>query len=165
LLVDGTAKGAINVNTRYLVLGDRPSDKSLPKFRDQFTNLQGQVQRFGTDTITVQKLLAQMGWKTEERSVEWAGTRGAGGEFRTRKPGQKPGAPAAAPAGNAPAAAPAAGGVDPFGGPPAAAPAAPAVDPFGAPPAAAPAAPAADPFAAPAALAPAAADPFATPPK
>ena len=135
LLSDGTPKGKISPDTRYLVMGTQPTDRSTPKMLSEFTKLREEATRFGTDIITVQKLLAQMGWKAEERSVELAGSRG--GEFRTRKPGQK--APAAGGAGQAageaaPAAEPAApaagGGVDPF--------AAPAADPFAVPGGAAP---------------------------
>jgi hypothetical protein len=144
LLQDGTRDGKMDINTRYLVLGDPPDENSPEKARQEFTKMQEEVLRYGTDKIPVKKLLAQMGWKAEERTVELAGS-GAGGAFRTRKPGTKPvnGKPAegAAPA---PAAEPM----------PAGEPAAPAADPF--------AAPAADPFAAPAAPAAGeAADPFA----
>ncbi|MDX1945614.1 MAG: hypothetical protein SFU86_09400 [Pirellulaceae bacterium] len=150
---DGTRVGNITVNTRYMVLGDRPTERTTnDKVLKEFTNIQGEVQRFGTDIIPVQKLLQQMGWRAEERTVELAGAKG-GGEFRTRKPGQKPAAGGPAAGGAVPPVAvppPAGGGVDPF-----AAPAAPAgggaVDPFAAP---APAAPM---------PAPAAVDPFATP--
>jgi hypothetical protein len=146
---DGTRVGAITVNTRYLVLGDRPTERTTnDKVLKEFTNIQGEVQRFGTDIIPVQKLLSQMGWKAEERTVELAGAKG-GTEFRTRKPGQKPAAPAV--------------GAPPAGAP--GTPAAPVVDPFAAPMPAAPAP--ADPFAAPVAApapAPAPVDPFAPTP-
>jgi hypothetical protein len=146
---DGTRDGALKPDTRYLVLGDPPDDRSSEKALAEFTKIQDEVGQFGTDRITVQKLLVQMGWKAEERTVEMAG--GSGGAFRSRKPGQKP-TPGAQPAeGAAPAAA------EPMppaeGAPPAADPfAAPAADPFAAPaapgaPATPAPAPAADPFA------------------
>lgn len=143
---DGTRTGKMDINTRYLVLGAPPDENSPEKARQEYTSMQNEVERYGTDKIPVQKLLTQMGWKAEERTVELEGG-GGSSAFRTRKPGVKP-APAK-PGEAAPAAEPM----------PAAEPAAPAADPF--------AAPAADPFAAPAApAAPAAgeaADPFATP--
>lgn len=144
---DGTRVGKLSVNTRYLVLGNAPDEKSTKKMVDEYTLIRRQAGEMATDTIDVQRLLEMMGWKAEERTVELAGSAGRG-EFRTRTPGKKA-APAATPppAGAAPAeAAPApAGGVDPFG--PAAA------DPFGEP--------AAKPMPMPAA--PAEADPFGTP--
>jgi hypothetical protein len=143
---DGTRVGKMDVNTRYLVLGTPPDETSTDKALQEFTKIRDEGTRYGTDVITVQKLLTQMGWKSEERTVEMAG--GGGNAFRTRKPGTKGAKPAAGEA-PAPAADPmpdVAPAADPFGAPPAA-------DPF-APPAAAPAAPAApadaaDPFAAP----------------
>jgi hypothetical protein len=143
LLQDGTRVGKMDINTRYLVLGELPDEKSPDKARQEFTRMQEEVQRYGTDIIPVQKLLTQMGRKSEERTVELAGS-GGGAAFRARKPGVKPvnGKPAE---GAAPAVEPVPAGE-----------AAPAADPF--------AAPAADPFAPPAPAPPAAeADPFAVP--
>ena len=132
------------------MLGDLPTDKSSEKARNEFSKMRGEGDRYGTDIITVDKLLTQMGWKAEERTVKLAGSK-AGTEFRTRKPGTKNGAPGEAPpAEAAPEAAP-------MPGTPA-----PAADPFATPAGA-------DPFAAPATPAPApmpmapAADPFADP--
>jgi peptidoglycan hydrolase CwlO-like protein len=150
---NGTRIGQLSVNTRYLVLGDPPDDTASPTAIQEFTKIRDEVSRFGTDIISVDKLLTQMGWKVEERTVELAGGKGASAQFRSRKPGEKA-APAPAP-GEAPAAEP------PMPSP--AGEAAPAADPFGAP---AGAAPPADPFAAPAAApkpADAQADPFAPP--
>jgi hypothetical protein len=142
---DGKRVGNLNVNTRYLVLGEPPDETSTKTALEEFTALKGEADRFGIEKITVQQLLTQMGWKGEQRTVELRG--GSSTQFRTRRPGQPP-QPAAPPA---PATEPAA---SPAAEPPAAA------DPFSAP--------AADPFAAPAAAepkpegaAPAAADPFA----
>ncbi|MCI0359749.1 MAG: hypothetical protein L0211_14830 [Planctomycetaceae bacterium] len=152
---DGARSGNLTVNTRYLVLGDPPDDTATPTAIQEFTKIRDEVSRYGTDIIPVQKLLTQMGWKVEERTVELKGGSGASSQFRNRKPGEKPAAPPAA--GEAPAA-------EPMPSPAGEAP----VDPFGAP--AAPATPAppapGDPFAVPppnpaTPAAPAAADPFA----
>jgi hypothetical protein len=153
---NGTRVGNLTVNTRYLVLGDPPDETTVAAERDEYTKMREEVSRYGTDIINLEKLLTQMGWKVEERTVELAGGKGASSQFRNRKPGQKA-APAAPAAGEAPAAEPAPS--------PAAAPA--GADPFAAPtdkPADKPAAEAADPFAAPAPKpADATADPFAPP--
>ena len=144
---DGTRVGALKPITRYLVLGEPPDERSSDKALQEFTKISDEVTRYGTDKITVQKLLTQMGWKAEERTVEMAGG-GSGAAFRTRRPGQQAGAQAKPGEGAAPAAEPmpaegVAPAADPF--------AAPAADPFApaAPAPAAPAAPApeADPFA------------------
>jgi hypothetical protein len=149
---DGKTIGNLTVNTRYLVLGDPPDDTATATALQEFTKIQTEVSRYGTDIIPVQKLLTQMGWKVEERTVELAGGSGASSQFRNRKPGQK--AAPAAPAAGAPPAEPmpspeAPAAADPFAAPAAGAPAPPAAaDPFAAP-AEKPAAEAADPFAPP----------------
>jgi hypothetical protein len=146
LKADGTrAPGKLTVNTRYLVLGEAPTDTSSAAVLAQFTNIQDEADKMGTDNISVQDLLTMMGYKPEERTVEMSG---GAGEFRKRTPGKKapPAAAAPTPAGEAPAAedAPAPEGADPF--------ATPAADPFGGD---------ADPMPAPAPAAEA--DPFAEP--
>lgn len=164
LTANGVRKGAITVNTRYIVQGDTDTGGTSDtdnKFRNEFTAMMNEAERFGTEKIALQKLLSQMGWKAEERTVELQGARG--GEFRTRKPGQKgapttPGAAEAAPAEGAPAEGPPTpmppGNADPFATPEAAAPGAAApADPFAVPDAGAaapmPKAAGADPFAEP----------------
>jgi hypothetical protein len=137
---DGTREGKITVNTRYLVLGERPTEVSDATMLLQYRNIYDEAQKNGTDIIPVQKLLALMGWKVEERTVELEGS--GGGDFRRRTPGAKA-APKATPApGATPAAAPADAAepmpVDPF--------AEPAADEPGAKPAPMPAVEA-DPFA------------------
>jgi len=157
--------GGLSVNTRYLVLGDPPDETAAEnkKLLEEYTKILGEIAGYGIDKMPAQKLLEMMGWKSEERTVELAGSRG-GGEFRKRTPG-KTAAPGATPA---PAGTPAPGttpapATTPMPGAPA--------DPFAVPaatPAPAGGAPA-DPFAPPAApmgkapAAPAPADPFATP--
>jgi hypothetical protein len=142
---DGTRVGEITASTRYLVIGKQPDETSSELARSQYIKMYEEAQRLGIDQLPLAKLLTQMGWKPEERTVQLTGG-GAGLQFRARRPGEKPEAPAATPAAPAEApAAPTAPAADPFG--------APAADPFGAPAPTAPAAP----------MAPAEADPFATP--
>ncbi len=103
LMDNGTRVGSMSVNTRYVVLGEKPTESTDPKMLQEYNFLLGEVQRYGTEIISVQKLLAQMGWKAESRTVE-IGNSGAPGEFRRRTaPGTRP-APAAG-AAPAPAAA------------------------------------------------------------
>lgn len=117
---NGTRVGNMSVNTRYMVLGEKPTESTDPKMLQEYNFLLGEVQRYGTEVISVQKLLNQMGWKAESRTVE-IGDTGAPGEFRRRTaPGTRPAATTPAPA--APAATPAAE--------PAEAPAAMEEDPF-----------------------------------
>jgi len=91
----GKKTGTVNVNTRYLVVGDRPNDKSDANALTQYTNMIGAAERLGIEQISVQKLLSSMGVKTSARTV--GQTRGAGsaattpaksggGGFRPRTP-------------------------------------------------------------------------------
>jgi hypothetical protein len=115
---DGTRTGQMSVNTRYLVLGEKPNERSGTRMLQEYNFLLGEVSKYGTETINVQKLMAMMGVKAEERTVQ-LGTNAAKSEFKKRNPSR----PAPGPVGGPvdPAAAPA---------PMPAAPAAPVDDPF-----------------------------------
>jgi hypothetical protein len=138
---DGTPFGKITDNTRYFVQGERPSESSSEELRKQYNALDEERERLGVEKISVEKLLNMMGWKAEERIVEYSGSRGRG-DFRKRTPGKTQPAEASStsesttPAADRPAAS---GSTDPFATPAGATPTPqPAADPF---------APAADPFA------------------
>jgi hypothetical protein len=140
--------GDIGVETRYFVQGEKPSEVTSQELLKQYTTFEDDRVRFNVKKISVENLLALMGWRSEERTVALSGSSGG---FMKRSPGKSQpattseGAPASEGAAPSPSAAPA----DPFGTP-ADAPAAAPADPFGAAPAPR-SAPAAD------------ADPFATP--
>jgi hypothetical protein len=139
---DGTrGPGNISVNTRYFVEGEKPSDTTKTEVQKQYNAFEEDRKTFGVEKISVDKLLALMGWKADEKTVDLSGIAG-GGDFRKRPAGKTQPAKAAAPA---------AGGSTP---PPA------AVDPFTTGPAASAPAPATAPAAAPAG---AEVDPFAPP--
>src|SRR5262245_16409157 len=139
---DGTRFGNIDPNTRYFVVGDKPNEATTKEVLARFVAFDQDRANLSIPKIPVKELLARMGWKAEERTVELAGHRG--GSALGQPQGKKT---AAGKAGEA--------------APPAAESAAPATDPFGTPPAAAPPPAAADPFAPAAPAPPAAADPFA----
>lgn len=82
---DGTRQGKLSVNTRYMVLGEKPTDSANPKMLQEYQHMLVEVQSFGTEIISVQKLLNQMGWKPDSRTVQ-IGNTGAPGEFRRRSP-------------------------------------------------------------------------------
>jgi len=140
---DGTRIGNIDVNTRYFVVGEQLNETTTKDLQTKFNAFDKDRFDLSIPKIQVGELLALMGWKTEDRTVELAGHRGgsAVGQQQPKKAANGKAGDAAAPATGS---------------------AAPAADPFVAPPAAAPAAAApADPFAPAAPAAPAAADPFA----
>jgi hypothetical protein len=108
---DGKRLGEITVNTRYVVLGDKPTDKSDKRILDEYARVVSDAQRFGVETISVQKLLNLMGWKVEEKTLNLAKNRDLNKFKGTEKkpadaaPAEDAAAPAEAPA-KAPAAAP-----------------------------------------------------------
>ncbi|QDU28386.1 hypothetical protein ETAA8_34860 [Anatilimnocola aggregata] len=118
---DGKRVGALTVNTRYLVLGEKPNEKSGERILLEYNFLLGEMNKYGTETINIQKLMAMMGYKPEERTVE-LGKSAAANEFKRRTPAKPAPAPLGAPGGAAPALPPAAApapapavGADPFG--------------------------------------------------
>lgn len=117
---DGVRTGSVNVNTRYLVLGEKPNERSGTRMLQEYNFMLTETSKYGTETINVQKLMAMMGYKPEERTVE-LGANAAKNEFKKRQPGK-------AAAGAAPAAAP---GFDPAAPAAPAAPMAPAAPPAG----------------------------------
>jgi len=89
----GRRTGTISIQTRYLVLGDRPSEKSDAAVTNAYTNLIGQADELGIEKISVDKLLEMMGHRPEARTQSLG--RGASSEpagagaprFRPRNPG------------------------------------------------------------------------------
>jgi hypothetical protein len=104
---DGTRTGSMSVDTRYLVLGEKPNERTGTRMLQEYNFMLQEVSKYGTETINVQKLMSMMGVKVEERTVE-LGSSAAKSEFKRRNPPRPAGvAPAgAANQGAAPAAAP-----------------------------------------------------------
>jgi hypothetical protein len=138
--------GEISVETRYFVEGEKPSEATNPELLKQYDAFDRERERFNVKKISLDKLLALMGWRAEERTVPLSGSSGG---FLKRSPGKTQPATSTEPVPSSEASpAPSATPADPFGTP-AGAPAAAPADPFGA--SAPKAGPAAD------------VDPFATP--
>jgi len=66
---DGTVEGEITASTRYMVRGERPTDKSDSTLLAAFGSMTQKAQQLGVETITVDKLLSWMGYKPEVRTV------------------------------------------------------------------------------------------------
>lgn len=69
LLDDGSIAGKMTMDTRYLVKGDRPTDKTNQKLIDGFTTMTGEATRLGIETITIDSLLDRMGYIPDRRVV------------------------------------------------------------------------------------------------
>ncbi len=86
---DGTMTGQLDVGTRFLVLGNRPTEREKPEAVKAFSELTSAAQRYGVEQIKVGELLNLMGWKPELRTVDLGGASGASNEasgFRPRRP-------------------------------------------------------------------------------
>jgi hypothetical protein len=82
---NGKLTGKIEINTRYIILGDAPNEKTTKTdLLENFSKLTGDAQDLTVEKITVQKFLQQMGFRTEERTVPLG--RGARPEDFTAKP-------------------------------------------------------------------------------
>ena len=63
--------GAITVNTRFLILGDEPSEKGLAAQVDPYTQLYNNAKRFGVQIVQLRDMLLRMGWKNETPVVRY----------------------------------------------------------------------------------------------
>ncbi len=60
---EGRREGKVSVNTRYLVLGERPDERGKPGAIAGFTNLLSESERLGIQTIPLGRFLEMMGWQ------------------------------------------------------------------------------------------------------
>jgi len=70
----GKQVGEIQVDTRYLILGDLPTDSSKPEFRTSWTALNLEATSLGVETIALEEFLHLIGWQIEARSVPLGAT-------------------------------------------------------------------------------------------
>jgi hypothetical protein len=68
---DGKVTGKMDVGTRYLVLGDRPSETDNPEALRGFSEMMDGATRYGVELMKLGDLLGLMGWKPEIRTVEF----------------------------------------------------------------------------------------------
>ncbi|QDU94670.1 hypothetical protein [Lignipirellula cremea] len=65
----GEPSGEITVNTRYIVVGDRPTDKSDESALTNYSSMTELARKYGVEQISVKKLLSSMGYRGEARTV------------------------------------------------------------------------------------------------
>ena len=66
----GKRQGSIDINTRYLVLGEESADAS-PEMREDWKKMQDRATELGTEQISLQKLLDLMGWKKDTEVLRY----------------------------------------------------------------------------------------------
>lgn len=69
LLDDGSVAGKMTSDTRYLVRGQAPTDKTNQKLIEGYTALTGEATRLGIETISLDTLLDRMGYVPDNRVV------------------------------------------------------------------------------------------------
>jgi hypothetical protein len=94
----GKQQGEIQVDTRYLILGEFPNDRR-PEMRATWEALSQEAESLGVETIPLQEFLPLIGWRSEARTVPLDATARARdfpahppGETLPRKPVQPTGA-------------------------------------------------------------------------
>jgi len=81
---DGKRTGRVTINTRYLVLGDRPTEKTATESITAYSNIQKEARDVGVEMISVDKLLDLMGYEGARGTVSLS--RGARSEDFKAKP-------------------------------------------------------------------------------
>jgi len=78
----GKRVGEITANTRFLVLGEEPTEKGAPAMREAFTKIYEDAERLGVQKLQLGDLLLRMGWKNQAAVVRF----GLGGNSKDFAP-------------------------------------------------------------------------------
>ncbi|HEV3340743.1 MAG TPA: hypothetical protein VG125_10320 [Pirellulales bacterium] len=88
---DGKQVGELNLNTRYVILGQPPDESEVAK--KAYTKLQRDARAMGVRDLSVNKFLDQVGWKDQNRTINF----GRRGNANQVPPEQRDGGPQQAP--------------------------------------------------------------------
>jgi hypothetical protein len=86
----GERTGTVSIETRYLVVGDRPQETSSAVTLAAYTSIVKECENFGIEKISVDKLLSMMGYSPEVNTTQLGGRASGddtGTKFRPRRPG------------------------------------------------------------------------------
>ena len=75
-IVNGEIRGALNLDTRYLVLGAVPADKAGA---DAYNRMLEEAERLGIQRVPMSVFFDQVGYKREARTVQFGGGSGQAG--------------------------------------------------------------------------------------
>lgn len=81
---DGNVKGSMSLQTKYLVRGDKPTEKEESKI-DSYTKIIDEAQSLGIKSIDVKRFMDYLGYKPEDRSVNM-GKNARSEDFKARMP-------------------------------------------------------------------------------
>jgi hypothetical protein len=65
----GAKQGEMQIDTRFLVLGEYPDDPRLKDFRTSWDQIGDEADQLGIETIALQEFLKLMGWQNETRAA------------------------------------------------------------------------------------------------
>ncbi len=90
LLADGSIAGEISIETRFLVTGEAPTDKTDERLINGWNSLQEEATRKGLEAMSLQELLDRMGYHDDSRVIDLQrggpGGSGTNEQPRTRGP-------------------------------------------------------------------------------
>ena len=67
---DGKRIGEVTLNTRYLIMGERPTDKTgSAEFLKAYSDILHQAEEFGVQKISLEQFLDNIGYQTEQQTV------------------------------------------------------------------------------------------------
>ena len=67
---NGSVEGQMSVDTRYLILGDRPEGQKLEGAQRSWDRMSEQADTLGIEPISLTDFLRLMGWKSEQSTVK-----------------------------------------------------------------------------------------------
>ena len=79
----GKVTGKLDPATKYIVVGERPSDTSNTRLLEQYSALTDRAREFGIEQMTLRKFTDMMGYYPEERTVP-LGTGASPDDFKAR---------------------------------------------------------------------------------
>ena len=85
LTADGTRKGRMSIQTKYLVLGDQPPAVEGSSALEGWSEIRSEAQTLGTRLVNVREFLDYMGYEPQERTVN-LGSKTKPGDFKPRLP-------------------------------------------------------------------------------
>ena len=83
---DGKRVGKLTINTRYLILGEQPTEKASADSIRAYTNIITDAQNLGVERLSLDRLISMMGWKAEDHT-EQLGRRALPDDFRVKGEG------------------------------------------------------------------------------
>lgn len=83
VLDDGQRQGKLSINTHYLVRGEAATDKSSAAVLEASSRMNDEASELGVETISVERLLSDMGWRGSDRTVG-TGSDPSGGSFQPK---------------------------------------------------------------------------------